>query len=87
MKNKTSASQKQNLILLLQVRRPPQFDVQSNSVRERQFLNKISALKDTAYDVWTSKAALLSEQVDIALMTMPSEMQYSEHAKIAYTLD
>jgi hypothetical protein len=47
----------------------------------------ITTLQDTAYDLRASKAAILSEQIDIALLTMPSEMQFSEHAKIAYTSD
>jgi hypothetical protein len=40
-----------------------------------------------AYDVKVSKAALLLELIDTALLTMPSEMKYSKHAIIAYTSD
>jgi hypothetical protein len=40
-----------------------------------------------AYVLRASKAAITSEEIDIALLTMPSETQYSEHAKIAYTSD
>jgi hypothetical protein len=43
----------------------------------------ITTLADTAYYLRASKVAILSEQIDIALLTMPSEMKYSEHAKIA----
>jgi hypothetical protein len=46
-----------------------------------------TTLEDKANDLRASKAALLSEQIDTALLTMPSEMQYSEHAKIAYISD
>jgi hypothetical protein len=41
-------------------------------------------MEDYAYDLRARKVALLLDQIDIAL---PSEMQYSEHAKIAYTSD
>jgi hypothetical protein len=53
---------------------------QWNSVRQKQFPKRIP------YDLRASKAALLSEEIDTAPLTMPSEMQYSEHTKTAYTL-
>jgi hypothetical protein len=57
----------------------------ASSWRESPHCN--TTLEDTAYDLRASKAALPSEQIDTALLTIPSEMQYSEHAKIAYSSD
>jgi hypothetical protein len=48
-------------------------------------LDKESPHCSTTMEGRASKAALLLEQIDIALLTMPSKMQYSDHAKKPYT--
>jgi hypothetical protein len=50
--------------------------------------NRSSADADALlYSCTPTTSGPLSEQIDIALLTMPSEMQYSEHAKKANTSD